>query len=157
MKARDLAEPYPALADSSGAVDAARVLAEERRPGIIVVDSEQHPIAVLPGSQVLRLLIPNYIRDDRNLAGVVDDDFVAHMCDALEGRTVGELLPKDRKKLPVVDADDTLLEVAAAMAGERSPLVAVVEGPHGKGALIGAITLPTVLGALLPERITGSG
>jgi CBS domain-containing protein len=156
VKARDLAHPYPALNEQSGAVEAARVLAEEQRPGLIVVDDENRPVAVLPGSQVLRLLIPNYIRDDPTLAGVVDDDFVEHMCDALADKTVVELLPKDRKKLPVVAADDTLMEVAAVMAAERSPLVAVVEGPRTKGALVGAITLPVVLGALLPRRITGS-
>ena len=111
---------------------------------------------MLPGSQVLRLLIPNYIREDRTLAGVVDDDFVEHMCDALEGKTVAELLPKERKTLPVIGPDESLLEVAAVMAAERSPIVAVVEGPGARGALIGAITLPVVLAELLPERITGS-
>lgn len=137
-------------------MDAARVLTGEGRPGLIVVDEEDHPVAVLPGSQVLRLLIPNYIREDRTLAGVVDDDFVEHMCDALEGKTVAELLPKDRKALPVIGPDESLLEVAAVMAAERSPIVAVVEGPGAKGALIGAITLPVVLAELLPERITGA-
>ncbi len=137
-------------------MDAARVLTEEGRPGLIVVDDDRHPVAVLPGSQVLRLLIPNYIREDRTLAGVVDDDFVEHMCDALEGKTVAELLPKDRKTLPVIGPDESLLEVAAVMAAERSPIVAVVEGPGARGALIGAITLPVVLAELLPERITGS-
>ncbi len=156
MKARDLVRPYPVLAETSGAVEAARLLTEADRPGLIVVDEHQRPVAVLPGSQVLRLLIPNYIREDRSLAGVVDDDFVAHMCDALEGRTVGDLLPRDRKKLPVLDADSTVLEVAAVMAAERSPILAVVEGPGAKGALVGAVTLPAVLAAILPERIIGS-
>lgn len=153
VKARALARPYPTVVDTSGAVDAARLLTEQDRPGLIVVDGQDRPVAVLPGSQVLRLLIPGYIRDDRTLAGVVDDDFVDHMCDALEGRSVAEVLPKDRSRLPVVGPDESVLEVAALMAAERSPIVAVVEGPGTKGALIGAITLPVVLGALLPDRI----
>jgi CBS domain-containing protein len=140
---------------TSGALDAARLLTEQDRPGLIVVDEDDHPVAVLPGSQVLRLVIPGYIRDDRTLAGVVDDDFVDHMCDALEGKTVVELLPKDRSRLPVVGPDESVLEVAALMAAERSPIVAVVEGPGSKGRLVGAITLPLVLGALLPRKITG--
>ncbi len=148
--------PYPVLGERSGAVEAARLLTEADRPGVIVVDDQQRPVAVLPGSQVLRLLIPNYIQDDRTLAGVVDDDFVAHMCDALAGKTVVELLPRDRKKLPVLDADSTVLEVAAAMAAERSPIVAVVEGPGSKGALVGAVTLPAVLAAILPEQLMES-
>jgi len=155
VKARALATDYPTVSETSGGVDAARLLTEQDRPGLIVVDDQFHPVAVLPGSQVLRLLIPGYIRDDRTLAGVVDDDFVDHMCDALEGKTVRELLPKDRSVLPVVGSDETLLEVAALMAAERSPIVAVVEGPGATGAFLGAITLPVVLRELLPDRITG--
>ena len=153
MKAGELAQPYPTVGLNVGAIDAARMLTEQDRPGLIVVDENRHPVAVLPGSQVVRLLIPGYIRDDPNLAGVVDDEFVDHMCDALADRTVAELLPKDRARLPVVRADDSVLEVAALMAAERSPLVAVVDGTGKKAPMTGAITARAVLGALLP-RIT---
>lgn len=155
VKARELAQPYPTVRQDRGAVDAARLITEENRLGLVVVDDRDHPVAVLPGSQVLRLIIPGYIRDDRALAGVVDDEFVDQMCDALEGRTVADLLPKDRRRLPVVGPDESALEVAALMAAEHSPLVAVVEGPGTSGPMIGAITLPVVLAALLPQRITG--
>lgn len=155
MKARELAKPYPVVSRGSGAVAAARVLIEEQRPGLVVVDDDQHPVAVLPGSQVLRLLIPGYIRDDRKLAGVVDDEFVEHMCDALHTKTVAEILPPERSRLPVVGPDESVLEVAALMAAERSPIVAVVEGPGTNGALIGAITLQSVLAALLPDGVIG--
>lgn len=154
VKARELAEPYPAVGLHGGAVDAARLLTEDSRPGLIVVDDDFHPVAVLPGSQVLRLLIPGYIRDDPALAGVVDQEFVDHMCDALEHQTVADLLPRDRSPLPVVGPDDSELEVAALMAAQRSPLVAVVDGSGPKAPLIGAITVPLVLAALLPDRIT---
>ena len=39
------------------------------------------------------------------------------------------------------------------MAGNRSPLVAVVDG-GSRRAMIGAITVADLLAALLPERIT---
>jgi CBS domain-containing protein len=155
VNARELAEAYPTVGLGSGAVDAARLLTEHGRPGLIVVDDGDHPVAVLPGSQVLRLLIPGYLRDDPNLAGVVDQDFIDHMCDTLEGRPVAELLPKERSRLPVVGPDDSVLEVAALMLTERSPLVAVVDDDKASGRLIGAITVSAVLGALLPDRITG--
>jgi CBS domain-containing protein len=154
VKAGELAEPYPTVAIHSGAVDAARLLTSENRPGLIVVDEHDHPLAVLPGWQVLRLVIPGYIRDDPNLAGVVDEQFIEHMCDALLDKTVAELLPKKRSALPVAGRDDTVLEVAALMAAERSHLVAVVDSPERSSPIIGAITLPAVLGELLPKRIT---
>lgn len=156
MKARELAVPFPAVRKDAGATDAARLLALEDRPGLIVVDEHDHPVAVLPGSQVLRLLIPGYIRDDRTLAGVVDDEFVTQMCDALDGRTVEELLPKERSRIQVVGADETLLEVAALMAAENSPLVAVVEGPGTSGPLLGAITLPAVVNGILSRGVIDS-
>jgi CBS domain protein len=155
VKARQLAEPYPTVGLRSGAVEAARLIAEQKRPGLIVVDEHDHPVAVLPGSQVLRLLIPGYIRDDPNLAGVVDQEFVDHMCDALEGKSVAELLPKERTRLPCVGPDESVLEVAALMAAEHSPLVAVVDGRGKSAPIIGAVTLTTVLRELLPERVTG--
>jgi hypothetical protein len=89
VKARELAQPYPTVGLHSGAVDAARLLTEEHRQGLIVVDDERHPVAVLPGWQVLRLVIPGYIRDDPNLAGVVDDQFIEQMCRS-EERRVGK-------------------------------------------------------------------
>jgi len=155
VKARELAEPYPTVGLQDDAVAAARLLTEEDRPGLIVVDDRGHPVAVLPGWQVLRLVIPGYIRDDPNLAGVVDQEFVDHMCDALLDKTVADLLPKERSRLPVAGPDDTELEVAALMAAERSPIVAVVDGPDASSALVGAITLPVLLRELLPDRITG--
>lgn len=156
VKARELARPYPAVGLGSEALDAARLLTEHGRPGLIVVDERQHPVAVLPGSQVLRLVIPGYIQDDPNLVGVVDDEFVEQMCDTLAGRTVADLLPRDRIPLPVVDADASVLEVAARMAAEHTPLVAVVDGQGRSAPLLGAVTLSAVLGELLPPRVTPS-
>ncbi len=155
MKAGELAKPYPTVGLRSGAVDAARLLTEEDRPGLIVVDEHDRPVAVLPGYQVLRQVIPGYLRDDPRLVAVVDDGFIDEMCDALAEKAVEDLLPKDRSKLPVVGSDESILGVAALMAAERSPIVAVVDDPRGEGPLLGAITLPNVLGALLPDRITG--
>ena len=155
MNASELVEPYPTVGLGAGAVEAARLLTEQNRPGLIVVDDRDHPAAVLPAAQVLRLVIPGYLRDDPNLAGVVDDDFIDHICDALEGKTVADLLPQDRQRLPVVRADDSVLEIAAVMAAERSPLVAVVGGPARSGPLLGVVSVGAVLQQLLPERLTG--
>ena len=63
----------------------------------------------------------------------------------LEGRRAGELLAKAGSEIPQVDGDATLIEVAAAMAGARAPLVAVREG----GRLVGGITSSALLARLL--------
>ena len=121
MKARDLAVPYPTVRMDTDALTAARLLTEHNRPGLIVVDDDDHPLAVLPGSQVLRAMIPSYIQDDPTLARVLDEEFADSICDKLAEHSVRELVPKDRPALPVANDDDTVLEIAAMMAANRSP------------------------------------
>ena len=150
MQAHELATPYPTVTMDTGAMDAVRVLTEHSRPGLIVVDGNDHPIAILPGSQVLRMLIPRYVQDDPALARVLDEDFADRMCDALADRTVRDLMPKDKVSLPVVAPDDTVLEIAAIMAANRSPLVAVVEARSKTAPLLGAVSAQQLLGRILP-------
>jgi len=129
-------------------MDAARAMAAGRLPGLIVCTDGGRPYTVLPGSQVLRFLIPAYMQDDPALARALDEQASDEMCRKLEHSTVRDLLPEpaDIDELPVVDGDATALEVAAVMAGMHSPLVAVVE--HDQ--VIGAITVSRLLDYLLP-------
>ena len=158
MLAQDLATPYPTVRMDTSAREAAQLLAERHLPGLIVVDKDDHPVAILPGSQVLRLLIPTYVQDDPTLARVLEEKYADKICDVLDGKTVADMLPSDsdRKRLPVVAPDDTVLEIAALMAAHRSPVVAVVEARDRKAPLIGAITTADLLERLL-SGTAGSG
>lgn len=151
MLAQDLAAPYPTVRMHTSAREAAQLLAERRLPGLIVVDENDHPVAILPGSQVLRLLVPTYVQDDPTLARVLDEEYADRISDVLSGKTVADMLPSDsdRRKLPVVAPDDTVLEIAAIMAANRSPVVAVVEARDKKAPLIGAVTTADLLERLL--------
>jgi CBS domain-containing protein len=148
MRARDLARPYPVVPLDSNALEAAHLLAEGRLPGLVVVDQEGHPTTILPGSQVLRFVLPRYVQDDPPLARVFDEAAADKLCGKLADFTVRELLARDRPTLPVVDGDATAMEVAAVMARMHSPLVAVVHG----GELLGAITVSSLLDVVLPAR-----
>jgi CBS domain-containing protein len=148
--ARELAVPYPTVTLGTDALTAARLLTEHNRPGLIVVDENDHPIAVLPGSQVLRTMIPAYVQDDPALARVLEEGFADEMCATLSEHTVKELVPDDKPALPVANDDDTVLEIAAMMAANRSPLVAVLDGKGKKAALLGAISIHDLLGKVLP-------
>jgi CBS-domain-containing membrane protein len=149
--AQDLAAPYPTVRMDTPAREAARLLAERHLPGLIVVDENDHPVAILPGSQVLRVLVPSYVQDDPTLARVLEEEYADRICEALTGRTVADMLPSDRKKLPVVAPDDTALEIAAIMAANRSPLVAVVEQRDKSAPLIGVVTASDLLERLLQD------
>lgn len=150
MQAHELATPYPTVRLDTNAGVAARLLTEHNRPGLIVVDDNNHPIAVLPGSQVLRMMIPRYVQDDPALARVLDEEAADHMCDVLADKTVMDLMPTERVTLPVVAPDDTVLEIAAIMAANRCPVVAVVERDK-TAPLLGAVSVSQLLGRILPD------
>lgn len=151
MLAGELARPYPTVTLDTGALEAARLLADRRLPGLIVLDDAGHPYTVLPGSQVLRFIVPGYVQDDPALARAFDEESADALCDKLAPRLVRDVLPrrKDLFDLPVVAADATSIEIAAVMARQRSPIVAVVED----STLLGAVTISVLLEHLLgPAR-----
>ncbi|MBA3489365.1 MAG: CBS domain-containing protein [Longispora sp.] len=146
MRAVELAIEYPTVALDTLAVEAARLLAGQNLPGLIVVDKAGLPVTILPGTQVLRLAVPSYIQDDPALARVVDEAHADLFLRELGQRTVADCLPREQRELPVVGPRATVMEIAALMARTRSPVVAVVE----KGAgLLGAITLDVLLDRLV--------
>jgi CBS domain-containing protein len=150
MRAVELAEPFPIVDVDTDAMLAARELVARRLPGLIVCREDGSPWTVLPGSQVLRFLIPAYLQDDFALARALDERGAEELVTKLNDATVRDLLPRpqDVDELPVVDPDATALEVAAVMARMHSPLVAVMEG----GRVVGAITISRVLRVLLGDE-----
>ncbi|MGA9362515.1 MAG: CBS domain-containing protein [Mycobacterium sp.] len=145
MRAAELAEDFPVVTVDSDALDAARLLAEHRLPGIVVTDNSGKPFAVLPASQVVRFIVPRYVQDDPSLAGVLNESMADRAADKLGGKTVGSMLPDHLTNVPSADVDDTIIEVAAVMARLRSPLMAVVKDDK----LFGVITASRLLAAAL--------
>jgi CBS domain-containing protein len=146
MRAGELARPYPAVAVDTPALDAARLLAGRDLPGLVVVDPAGRPVTVLPGTGVVRMAVPGYCQDDPALARVIAEPTVDLFLRELSGRTVADCLPDDRPELAAVDADATLLEIAALMARTGCPVVAVVDAD---GRMRGAVTLDALLERVL--------
>lgn len=145
MHAEDMAEEFPVITVDSNALDAARVLAEHRLPGILVTQTSGKPYAVLPASQVVRFLVPTYVQDDPSLAGVLNESVADRAAEKLGGKKVRDVLPEHLVDVPAANADDTIIEVAAIMARFRSPLIAVMK----EGRLHGVITASRLLDAAL--------
>jgi hypothetical protein len=143
MRAIDVAAACPTVGLATPALDAARLLARQNLPGLIVVDEAGGPKTILPGTQVLRMAIPSYCQDDPALARVIDEAAAEVFLRGVGDRTVAELLPREHRELPVVDPDAT-----AIMARTRSPLVAVADKDQ---PMLGAITLDALL-----ERMFGT-
>lgn len=145
MRAADMAEEFPVLTTDSDALEAVRMLAQQRLPGILVVDASGSPYAVLPASQVVRFIVPRYVQEDPSLAGVLQESMADHVAERLEGKTVGDMLPEHLANVPPANFDHTIIEVAAVMARLRSPLIPVTKG----GRLLGVITASRLLAAVL--------
>jgi CBS domain-containing protein len=131
-----MAEEFPVVSLDAEAREAVELLASHRLPGLIVTKEDGTPYAVLPASQVVRFMVPSYVQDDPSLARVIDESFADRVADKLSGVTVRKMLPAEPAELPVVNHDDTMLEIAAIMARLRCPLVVVVKDKE----ILGAVT-----------------
>lgn len=147
--ARDLAVEYETVGLDTGATEAARLMAEHRLPALLVVDEAGAPRAILPASQMIKLLVPSYVIDDPALAAVIDERHADRLCQALEGRTVRDCLTPSVPAPPAAAPDATALEVAALMAQARSPLVAVLADAGAEKRLLGVVTASHLLERLL--------
>lgn len=133
--------------ETTGA-EAARVVAEYRLSGLVVADEAGVPIAVVPGSQILGLVLPTYVRQDPTLAHAYREKDADELCAALNTATIGELL--DAKRLtasrpPAVADDDTLIEIASVMDHGHLPLVLVRDAGE---QYLGVVTMSRVLAAI---------
>lgn len=149
MPARDLAEPYPHVTTNDPAVDAVRLLAERNLPALLVLDTDGTPYAVVPGSQLVRQLVPEYVMQDPLLAAVIDDRHAEALADDLVGKTVAEWLPRSTFKPPYVGPGAGALQIAAVMARSHVPLVVVLERDGGESRLLGVVSAAVLMRHLL--------
>jgi len=148
VRAEQLIEEFPVVRGDSSAIEAARLVAQHRLPGLVITDPAGIPRHILPASQVVGLLVPAYVQDDPALAGVLSELTADRVAEKLSGKSVDEVLPKSLPPMAVANADDTIIEVAAIMAQAHSPLVAVVT----EHRLIGVITASRLLEVALGNR-----
>ena len=125
------------------------MLAEHSLPGIVVVTADGQLHAVLPASQecassclVTCRTIPCWPACSRSRWPT--------SAEKLGSKTLRELLPRRQLTLPAVNADDTIIEVAAMMGRLRSPLIAVMQ----QGRLHGVITASRLLAMALKCGLT---
>lgn len=137
-------EEFPLVGLDTDALEAAQIMAKRRLPGLVVTENSGRPYAILPASQVVKFVVPQYIQADPSLAAVVDEPAADRIAAELSGKKVRDLLPKHPTELPTVNADDTMLELAAVMARMRSPLVAVMSDK----SIIGVVTASRLLSFL---------
>lgn len=147
MHASDLQSDFPIVGRDTTALEGARLIATEKLAGLVVADTNGVPVAVVSAVDVLGLMVPGYILEDMSLAGVFDEQGAEDMWGHAGEHTIGEILDDDEDRLfdlLTVDADATILELAAHMADARAQ-VALVKG-SGPPQFV---RLPVVMDAIL--------
>jgi predicted transcriptional regulator len=102
----------------------------------------------LSDSELLRYLLPPYVDAASSLAHVLEESAADVLFRRLEGRVVSDLVPREREHDPVVEGEDTLVEVASVMVRAHASLVGVLEDER----LIGGISIDDLLSHLLTRR-----
>jgi CBS domain-containing protein len=148
MKARNLASPQNTVRRDAPAAEAAGVLARHDVRAILVVDDAGEFVGVLSDSELLRALLPPFVGESQALARVLEEGASDVLFRRVENLTVRDLMPDERDAAPIVDGDDTLVEVAAAMVRSRASLV----GVQDQGRLIGGISIDDLISHLLKPR-----
>jgi CBS domain-containing protein len=149
MRARDLATPYPSVAPDTPAEEAARLLAQEAVEGVFVQEEQGELQGLISDTTLLAFLLPRYLAEDRALVRVLGEDVAGALWQRLASRPVRDLLAASTASLPEVDADDTLVSVAATLVRSGASLVAVRDRD---GRLRGGITTSQLLTRLLGSR-----
>ncbi|MFI5671935.1 CBS domain-containing protein [Streptomyces sp. NPDC051704] len=149
MIARDLAEPYPHVTTDDRAVDAVRLVAEHDLAALLVLDSDGTPYAVVPGSQLVRQLVPEYVMEDPLLAAVIDDRHADSLTEDLAGKTVAQWIPGRSFKPAFVGPEAGVLQIAALMARTHVPLVAVIDRGDDGRRLVGVVSAASLMRHLL--------
>jgi CBS domain-containing protein len=149
VRARDLAITYPSLAPDASAEEAARLLAEEPVEGVFVQDQHGGLQGVVTDTSLLAFLLPRYLAEDRALVGVLGEDVADALWQRLAGRPVRDLLAATAAGVAEVDADATLVEVAATLVRSGASLVVVRDRD---GRLLGGITTSRLITRLLGDR-----
>jgi CBS domain-containing protein len=157
VRAADLAERVPLVTRDTSAVEAARILAAQSGGGLVLGDADGVPVALIAGTDLLRLVVPRYVLDDPRLAHVYDEAGAAELVARLGDHRLGELLDSGdvvRRELPSVLPEDTLIEIAVLMVQSRSPVVLVRDRERHGGGYHGVVTLSALTATML--RLAGA-
>jgi CBS domain-containing protein len=141
----DVMLPVPVLRPEDGADLLIRKFEDPRIRAVAVVTEVGELAGVLTDEDVLRALLPAYVRDDQALARVLEESELDRLLERLRGTRVKDCLDATRRERPVVSGNDTLIEVAAAIVRSGEPAVLVVS----EGQVAGIVTVDVVITALV--------
>ena len=131
MQARDIVVNVPTITLQDTVAKAVQVMALGRLPGLIVVDERGRASMVLPGSQVLRLVVPASYQSEPALAHTIDEELVlVQQCPVVLARDLPGLADVAAGDLHrgLGLADQAALELAQLVQADARLLHPLLEG-----------------------------
>jgi CBS-domain-containing membrane protein len=148
VKARDLMSPVASVHPGDPSSELVRHFQDASVRAVAVVDEDDQVAGVVTEEDLLAALIPSYVLADASLARVLEEEAGGTLRQRLEGKEVRHVVDVTRRGRPVVAPDDTLIEVASALASSGAPAVLVVD----QGRVLGVIPLNRLLAELCRPR-----
>lgn len=145
MRAADVMEPLHSARLDDALLPVLRMVAQQRLPGLAVVDEGDRVVTCLSTVDLVGLVLPAYLHSQPGLARVFDEQTADRSCilrvDSLLRAVVGEVV----NRVPVARPHATVVELAELMARRNCALV-LVKTDDGRD--LGVVTAHQLLGAL---------
>lgn len=132
LKVADVMRDVPAvIAPENTLRDAVRIMKEEKTNGLIVVNAEQRVIGILSSWDVIQVIVPDYLEEDRHLAAFESGDTFAARITELADIAVSTFMTTP---VQTVSPDDTLMQAATILSESHIRQLPVVQAD---GMLVG--------------------
>ncbi|SDT42170.1 CBS domain-containing protein [Microlunatus soli] len=157
MRATDIRIAIPMVDRQLSVAEASRVIADSGKTGVVVSDGSGEPIGVITALDVLRLALPDYLVDDSSLAATLDEAAIEEMIAPLRAKSLAEVIGDQAvtvHDVPTVDADATMLEIAAILVSAGCPVAVISDSVNDDRRFV---TLAAVLQSVLTIGPESSG
>jgi CBS domain-containing protein len=145
MHAAEVAQSLPVAHLDDTAMSAVQVVVAQGVPGLVVTDEADQVVACVSAVDLLRLVLPDYLRGRPCLSRVIEEDVADRIAARLTDVPLRQVVTETEGGVPEARAEATLVELAELM-GRRGCALALVRADTG-GAH-GVVTVHRLLEAL---------
>lgn len=139
MKIKDIMDPSPNLIRTSDTFEhLIKILDEVKYHVVFVVDKEDKLVGIVTEGDIIKVLIPKYIRVDESLISVMDANYFERKCRENRNLTINNIMSTTTF---TVSEEDTIIKAAALMVVNKIHTLPVIRG----GKVVGIIPRLTLI------------
>lgn len=122
--------------------DAAKIMIEKKRNGLVVLDKDKKVIGMLSSLHLIKFIVPDYLEDDKHLAAFEATDVFAKRVHEIKNEPIVKFM---NHNYHAVKAEESLMEAANLMSEWNTRHLPVVDDQN---MLVGYITRTDVKKAI---------